>query len=363
MNPANLSGYLSDAIFSLRKNALRVSLRHPGALLYFWRMRKRLKKAAEKRAGSAAEGFNIPPFLIASITKQCNLACKGCYARANGGCGTGTDDLLSTERWTEIFAEAEELGVSFILLAGGEPMLRADVLEAAARREDLIFPVFTNGTISGEKTMRLFTVHRNLLPILSLEGDAHETDTRRGEGVYRKVTDTMRMLKKKGIFYGVSVTVTKENLEEVTSPEFIGSLCKNGCSLVFYVEYVPADGVSDGLAPGDKERKALEERVSALRSRSHMMFISFPGDEKVTGGCLAAGRGFFHINAAGGAEPCPFSPYSDLSLRDHSLREALSSPLFCRMQENDFLLGEHDGGCLLWQKREEVENLVQNGRD
>lgn len=363
MNPTNLGGYLSDAIFSLRKNALRVSLRHPGALLYFWRMRKRLKKAAEKRADSAAEGFNIPPFLIASITKQCNLACKGCYARANGSCGTGVEDLLSTERWAEIFAEAEEIGVSFILLAGGEPMLRAEVLEAAASREGLIFPVFTNGTVFAEKSLSLFTENRNLLPILSLEGNARVTDRRRGEGVYRKVTDTMGMLNKKGIFYGVSVTVTTENLEEVTSPEFIGSLSENGCSLVFYVEYVPADGVSDGLAPGEKEREALEERVNALRNRSHMMFISFPGDEKVTGGCLAAGRGFFHINAAGGAEPCPFSPYSDLSLMDHSLREALNSPLFRRMREDDFLLGEHDGGCLLWQKREEVEDLVQRGRE
>jgi MoaA/NifB/PqqE/SkfB family radical SAM enzyme len=58
-----------------------------------------------------------------------------------------------------------------------------------------------------------------------------------------------------------------------------------------------------------------------------MIFISFPGDEKTSGGCLAAGRGFFHINSHGGAEPCPASPYSDINVRDSSLLDLQSVSL------------------------------------
>lgn len=47
-----------------------------------------------------------------------------------------------------------------------------------------------------------------------------------------------------------------------------------------------------------------------------MVFLSFSGDEKYVGGCLAAGRGFFHINANGEVEPCPFSPYSDVNSKE-----------------------------------------------
>ena len=112
------------------------------------------------------------------------------------------------------------------------------------------------------------------------------------------------------------------------------------------------------LAPGETERKYLEGRLSELRSRtSEMIYLSFPGDEKESGGCLAAGRGFFHINARGGAEPCPFSPYSDTSLRGKSLKEALSCPLFLSLRAGDLLTKEHTGGCVLFENEETVKTL------
>jgi MoaA/NifB/PqqE/SkfB family radical SAM enzyme len=86
--------------------------------------------------------------------------------------------------------------------------------------------------------------------------------------------------------------------------------------------------------------------------------VSFPGDEKASGGCLAAGRGFFHINANGGAEPCPFSPYSDTNIRNISLLQALDSPLFQKIQSDDILIGEHQGGCVLFEQEEAVKKLL-----
>ena len=93
-----------------------------------------------------------------------------------------------------------------------------------------------------------------------------------------------------------------------------------------------------------------------------MVFISFPGDERASGGCLAAGRGFFHINASGGAEPCPFSPYSDTSLVHTSLKEALQSPLFSRLQESGSLEKFHTGGCALFEQEQLVKDLLQGER-
>jgi MoaA/NifB/PqqE/SkfB family radical SAM enzyme len=89
-----------------------------------------------------------------------------------------------------------------------------------------------------------------------------------------------------------------------------------------------------------------------------MVYISFPGDEKGSGGCVAAGRGFFHINSHGGAEPCPFSPYSDVNVKNTSLREAIHSPLFHALQKDGILLDDHAGGCVLYEKRDIVEQLI-----
>ena len=135
------------------------------------------------------------------------------------------------------------------------------------------------------------------------------------------------MMKNK-VLFGASVTVTTANLKEVISKKFLYQLEEKGCKVVFYVEFVPVTQEATELAPGDEEREYLKNRLNEIRqSNDKMVFFSFPGDEKTSGGCLAAGRGFFHINSHGGAEPCPFSPYSDINVR-----EALNSKLFQNLQ-------------------------------
>jgi MoaA/NifB/PqqE/SkfB family radical SAM enzyme len=354
----NLTEYMNSAIERLVKDALRASLRNPQESAFLLRCTASQKKAAEKRRSMDQSGTHIPPFLIASIASKCNLHCAGCYARANHSCGEQAGKELDAGRWEQIFAEASELGVSFILLAGGEPLMRKDVLEAAAEHPELIFPVFSNGTMLNGSYLELFHRNRNLLPVLSIEGDKEQTDQRRGSGTFRILSDSMKNLCSRGIFYGASVTVTKENLAEVTGEEFIGTLSQNGCKLVFFVEYVPVDG-RDDLAPGDVERELLAQNQEKLRGQyPDLIFLSFPGDEKQMGGCLAAGRGFFHINPAGDAEPCPFSPYSDISVRNGSLKQALQSPLFRKIRSEALGECDHFGGCALFQKQSEVQRLL-----
>ena len=141
--------------------------------------------------------------------------------------------------------------------------------------------------------------------------------------------------------------------------EELGGESDRGCKLVIFVEFVPVTEEAKDLAPGDAERKYLRAEIARLRAeRPEMVYISFPGDEKESGGCVAAGRGFFHINSHGGAEPCPFSPYSDVNIKNCSLREAMHSPLFTALRSGDILLDDHEGGCVLYEKRAQVEALL-----
>lgn len=364
----NLLTYLNRGIENIVNGIVKATLTNPRESLFAAQYAAASKRAKQLRGQAESKGTHIPPFLIASITNRCNLHCQGCYARANNSCvdaggplkpTDGSMEMLGDKRWDSIFKEASKIGVGFILLAGGEPFMRLNVLKAAAKYKNILFPVFTNGTMLDSRGLRLLDENRNLLPILSLEGKQEATDARRGTGVYRKLLETMKALHRRGILFGASVTVTRENRIEVLSEDFVQQLRNTGCLGVIYVEYVPVSKESEELAITEKEREDMSQRLLELRKKKDkMIFISFPGDEKSSGGCLAAGRGFFHINPNGQAEPCPFSPYSDTSLKEKTLLEVLESPLFKNLQNNGNLMREHMGGCVLFEQREAVKEMA-----
>ena len=358
----DLDAYLTKGVEDIVQDALAASLKNPKETVFLLSYTLAAKRAANARKQHAAAGRHIPSFLIASITNRCNLHCAGCYARANHICDDeASESLLTDEDWAKIFDQATQIGVSFVLLAGGEPMLRRGVLESAAKHRDILFPVFTNGTLLSDSALELIDANRNLVPIVSIEGDRTQTDARRGAGTYDKLAANMGRMREKGILFGASVTLTTQNIRTVTGEAFLEQMRSFGAKVLFFVDYVPADPGTEALAPGDAERDYLKDRLDVLRqTQDGMIYVSFPGDEQFSGGCLAAGRGFFHINPTGGAEPCPFSPVSDTNLKRVSLLEALDSPLFSRLRASELLSGHHNGACALFGKDEELAALCDN---
>lgn len=356
----DIQEYMTKGVERVVADAIKATLKNPKESAFMVKFAAASKKASEKRKKSQKAGEHRPPFLIASITSSCNLHCAGCYSR----CNHATVDAepvkqLTSDEWLKIFDEADELGISFILLAGGEPMIRRDIIEAAGKKSNILFPIFTNGTYMDENYFALFDKSRNLIPIMSIEGEKEITDARRGEGIYEKLISNMDELNKRGLIFGASVTVTTQNIKEVTSDDFLQKLSKRGCKTVIFVEFVPVTDDSKELAPGEREREYLKGEIERLRKEHpEMVYISFPGDEKSSGGCVAAGRGFFHINSHGGAEPCPFSPYSDINVRDTSLRDAMNSRLFRELRDGGYLLEDHPGGCTLYERRADVERIM-----
>lgn len=355
----NLNTFMNKGIQNIVGTVGRYYVTNRQGRSFLASMLPRVQKCAEIRKEQEQAGTHIPPFLIASVASQCNLHCAGCYARAGGGCGEGCSvSDLTGEKWESLFQEAAGLGIPFILLAGGEPFMRRDVMQAAARNRDIVFPVFTNGTMLDEAYLQMLDESRNIVPVFSIEGDAGQTDRRRGKGVSAVVDGAMERLNEKGMLFGVSITVTSENLQDVTDPRFLRELRSRGCGLVFFVEYVPVSEGTEYLALDAEDIEALADAVAGLkRGIRDMILLSFPGDEAAMGGCLASGRGFFHINASGGAEPCPFSPYSRLNVKTSSILEILRSDYFAAMRDIAKNAGEHTGGCTLFAMQEQVTAL------
>lgn len=359
----DVAAYMSGSIRGIMEKAYRNMLSNPREAKFAWTMQRLFVKSEKRRRTvHEKEGIEVPPFLISSIATTCNLHCKGCYARSNGIAadeGAPAKETLSPDQWQSIFTEAASLGINFSLLAGGEPLTRRDILEAVAEVKEMIFPVFTNGTLIGHRYLEFFGDHLNMVPIISIEGTAIGTDERRGKGVFQRAIKSMEMLKAEDLFFGTSITVTTENYQQVTSAEFIDSLRALGCKIVFYVEYVPTEAGTEYLAFQDEHIAAMERILEKHRNDySDIIFLSFPGDEKELGGCLASGRGFFHIGPDGAAEPCPFSPFSDGKVTEIGVLGALKSPLFRALRNAHAIGWEHTGGCTLFEHREEVEAIM-----
>ena len=359
-----LDEYMSESIRNIMAKAYKNVLRNPREAKFAYRMQRLFEKSEKRRREvSEREEMDIPPFLISSISTTCNLQCKGCYARKNGIAddpGKDGKHTLQPEEWRRIFTEAASLGINFSLLAGGEPLMRKDLLESISNVEDMIFPIFTNGTLIGPTYLEFFEKHLNMVPIISLEGLQTSTDQRRGQGVFKKTMQAMEDLSQRKLFFGTSITVTTENMTFVTSTDFIDHLRSYGCKIIFYVEYVPLDEGTEHLAFGDEHVEQMEQTMNIRREQyEDLIFLSFPGDEKALGGCLASGRGFFHIGPDGAAEPCPFSPYSDSNVAKMGVLGALKSPLFRRIRDARALGWEHTGGCTLFEHREEIDALTQ----
>lgn len=361
-NNLELMDYMDKAIKRLVANVARSVIHSPKEAAFLMKYQKSLKSAYGIRNHYKSSNQHIPSFLIASIADTCNLTCRGCYARENGiCCSTCKDEKLTPEQWQSVFEQAKEIGIPFILLAGGEPLIEKEIIKKAAQMKDIAFPVFTNGTLFTDENMELFHQNRNLIPIFSLEGSRETTSERRGKGVYETILKSMEIMKDKGMLFGNSITITTNNLQEVTSDSFLNKLESYGCHLIFYVEYVPVDQETKELVLTEEDRSWLNNKLSGLRkAHKDLLFLSFPGDEEKMGGCLAAGRGFFHISPSGNAEPCPFSPFSGLNVKNATLLEIIRSPFFQKVQEIEHSnCNKHQGGCLLFEYQEEVEKILE----
>lgn len=166
-------------------------------------------------------GMNPPSTLTISPGKTCNLQCTGCYASAGP-----TADKLDWSTFDRIITEAKTLwGVRFLVISGGEPLAYRsegkDLLDAAEKHPDVLFMFYTNGTLIDEKTAQRMAALGNVTPAISVEGWRDRTDERRGVGVFDKILAAMEQLRKAGVFFGISLTATRHNAEEILSEEFI----------------------------------------------------------------------------------------------------------------------------------------------
>jgi MoaA/NifB/PqqE/SkfB family radical SAM enzyme len=348
------SGLLDKSLRIFFWNAFKICVKNPSQAYAFVRTVQQQVKAGNVRKEYEKQGIHIPPMMIFSVTNRCNLRCKGCY---NWSLRPEEKQELSAEKVKSIIAEGSALGISFVILAGGEPLVRPEMLDIAGSFPLVQFLMFTNGTMINDAVIASLEQHRNIIPVISLEGNQTETDDRRGSGIYANLRNTVARLKRKNIFWSTSLTITRMNVETIADDNFIADLYGLGCQMFFFMEYTPTTPGTEDWVISPEQRKALGGKVAAFREKYSALFVNLPDDEAEFGGCLAAGRGFIHVAPEGRLEACPFAPFSDSDAGADGLAAALASPLMRAIRERHHELTETRGGCALRDKAGWVASL------
>ena len=396
--PATLKRTLNKYDPKLASVFLPWVCRHPRYLRAFIRLRRTHIRTKQARSKELANGIKVPPFLILSITSKCNLHCTGCYAAATGTTcneiskkSVQTKTLLNREQWRAVIKEAGELGVFGFVIAGGEPFLFPGLLELCKEFKDRFFLILTNGTTLGKEDYKSLKRLGNIAILVSIEGSPEFTNARRGQGVYEKAMNTLKQLSKIGVICGISATITRMNYKYWMKPENIDHLIEQGIRIGTFIEYIPLtpaleteskassqcmpsciflpdsmDNVDNWDTDNDhelmltpKEREIFRSQMLNYRATKSIYIVHSPGDEEFFGGCVSAGRGFAHITPAGDLTPCPISNIATHNLTTSTLREALASPLFKEIRENEHLLETEGMPCALFAHPKEVDALAK----
>ncbi|MFA6621846.1 MAG: radical SAM protein [Candidatus Caldatribacteriota bacterium] len=272
----------------------------------------------------------VPWTILIDPTSACNLSCTGCWAGKYK-----KSDSLDIDTIDRIIKEAKELGIYFIVLSGGEPTVYPDLFEIFRRHPDVGFMMYTNGTLIDDEMADKMLEAGNISPAISLEGFRESTDARRGEGTYDKIMTAMDRLHNRGIIFGISVTVTRQNADELFATDnFIDHMIDKGAIYGWSFHYIPIGKDTElEMMITPEQRAQLAYRVPEIRRKKPFFLADFWNDGTFTRGCIAGGRRYFHINAKGDVEPCAFVHFAVDNIKEKSLKEVLQNPLFRSYQK------------------------------
>lgn len=298
---------------------------------------------------------NVPWAILLDPTSACNLSCTGCWASEYGN-----KLNLSFDEIDSIITQGKEIGIFMYIYTGGEPLVRKkDIIDLCKKHNDCVFLAFTNATLIDEDLAKQIREVKNFVPAISIEGDKKTTDSRRGDGTYDKVVHAMEILRKYKVPFGASTCYTSANYESITDDEYFDRLISFGAKFAWFFHYMPIgnDAVPELLLNPD-QRETVYRKIRDVRNRKSIFLIDFQNDGEYIGGCIAGGRDYFHINPNGDVEPCVFIHYSDSNIREKTLIECLTSPLFMAYKEGQPFNCNHLMPCPMLENPEKLRDIV-----
>ena len=260
------------------------------------------------------------------LTLRCNLQCVHCYCNMPMNDRNAIDRELKTEEVYHIFDQMAEAGCLWLLITGGEPLLRKDFLDiyTYAKKKGFITTLFTNGTLLTPEVADVLVEWPPFLVEITLYGATEET--------YEKITGIPGSFDrcKKGIdlllernipldLKTMAMTINKQEIQEMkkyadelgvsfrfdplVNARLDGS--KKPCNYRLTPEEVVSLDLSD-----EKRKEEWKEYLERSKGSitSDKLFI------------CGAGLSKFHIDPYGLMSVCEMSRFQSYNLRKGSFK-------------------------------------------
>ncbi len=155
------------------------------------------------------------PVVVWNCTRRCNLGCMHCYSQSANCRYQGE---MTTDEGYAMLEDLAQFGAPVVLFSGGEPLLREDLLQLAARGVSLGMRavISTNGTLIDEPAAaRLREVGLSYVGV-SLDGMKATNDKfRRHAGAFDAALAGIRNCRKAGIKVGLRFTINRHNADDI----------------------------------------------------------------------------------------------------------------------------------------------------
>ena len=307
-----------------------------------------------------------PSHAQVGLTNACPQRCGYCYNKGRAG------RVMDTATIKRVIKDLKELGVFWLGLTGGEPLLNEDLLEIVeSAAGDCAVKLFTTGSTltprlaSDLQKAGLFSVSVSLD-----DWREEEHDRARGTpGAFREALRAIEVFKKTdGLDVGVSAVLSREMIVRDEVEGLLSFLSGLGVQEAWLSEAKPSvQGFwKSELVITEAERRklvALQDRSNRDGGITVNYLGHFEGREHF--GCNA-GRRMVYVDSFGEVSPCVFVPMTFGNVMERpvgdiyaDMRRHFPSEESCFINRNYPLLQKHGRGQIPLGKAESEELLAE----
>lgn len=264
------------------------------------------------------------------LTLKCNLRCKHCYISA----GVPSKNEITLKEIEFVLDDLKEFHKKDmcgkrIVLTGGEPFIRKDILEIidAITKHGFNILINSNGLLISDEQIKRLKKYKNLQICISLDGLKINHEKIRGKNTFDKTLEQIKKLSSFGINTSINMLCHQGNFHDLEKLfELTTNLKLHGINPVpvvlmgrandFEIKPVPEKYFFRGIFNVLQKKP---EYSQLMRRTSFVNMVAALAVNVKSHYCGTGSRGTFFISFDGKVYPCPNMRFANFSLG--SIRE------------------------------------------
>ncbi|MFC2014086.1 radical SAM/SPASM domain-containing protein [Chloroflexota bacterium] len=289
------------------------------------------------------------PYIVDwAITDKCNLSCRHCRGMSHAE--------ISTSRARKLIDEIAELKPDWVIIEGGEPLLRQDLFELLGmmRQRQLEVHLITNGMLLNPDILSSLK-NLGIRVMVSIDSAAPETYEAIRQGAeFERVVESIRIYVREGLLEAINFTILKKNYAEI--PGIFELAASIGVGKITFIGLKPCHNYAEELLTPEECGQAIRLTCQAAQETGIEFFFDEPffwvtvkewglpaqlpevGAGIVVSSTSACAFGeYIFIEVNGDVKPCSYTSIVVDNVNNTSLdeiwREMLASPLICQIKD------------------------------